>query len=83
MRSWSDCGGDVEKRFTQDEILAHVSVYWFNANIASTFRMYYESMGPFNQDRAVVSGKRVEVSMWSHGLGTLHIVYGAREMLQR
>ena len=66
MRSWSDCEGEIERRFSKDEILAHVALYWFNANIGSSFRMYYESMGPFNQDRHIVSGKRVEVSITIH-----------------
>src|SRR5262249_3901320 len=28
LRSWSDCGGDIERRFTKDEILTNVTIYW-------------------------------------------------------
>lgn len=28
MRSWSDCEGDVEKRFTKDELLTNIMFYW-------------------------------------------------------
>ena len=42
-RAWSDCGGDVEKRFTKDELLTNVSIYWFSETIGSSVRMYYES----------------------------------------
>ncbi len=47
FRTWSDCGGDVESRFTKDELLTNVSLYWFNQNITSSTRLYYETMGPF------------------------------------
>ena len=55
FRAWSDCNGSLETRFTKDQILTGVSIYWFNANITSSFRMYCESMGPYHQDRATVS----------------------------
>lgn len=42
-RSWSDCGGDVERRFTKDELLTNVSLYWFTETTGSSVRMYYES----------------------------------------
>ena len=40
MRAWSDCGGDVESRFTEDEILTNVTIYWLTATIGSSMRMY-------------------------------------------
>lgn len=42
-RSWSDCGGDVLSRFTMDELLTNISIYWFTETIASSVRMYFES----------------------------------------
>jgi microsomal epoxide hydrolase len=42
-RSWSDCNGDVETRFTKDELLTNVGIYWFTETIGSSVRMYYES----------------------------------------
>jgi microsomal epoxide hydrolase len=44
FRAWSDCGGDVEKRFTKDELLANVTIYWVTRTINSSMRLYYESM---------------------------------------
>jgi pimeloyl-ACP methyl ester carboxylesterase len=44
FRSWSDCGGDLERRFSKDELLANVAVYWFTRTINSSTRLYYESM---------------------------------------
>ncbi|MBV9919627.1 MAG: alpha/beta fold hydrolase [Pseudonocardia sp.] len=40
LRSWSDCDGDVERRFTKDEILTNVTIYWLTATIGSSMRMY-------------------------------------------
>jgi pimeloyl-ACP methyl ester carboxylesterase len=42
-RAWSDCGGDVERRFTKDELLTSVSLYWLTRSFASSARFYYET----------------------------------------
>ena len=42
-RSWSDCGGDILSRFSMDELLTNISIYWFTETIGSSMRMYYES----------------------------------------
>ena len=41
-RSWSDCGGDVERRFTKDEILTQLTLYWVTETINSANRLYFE-----------------------------------------
>jgi microsomal epoxide hydrolase len=41
FRAWSDCGGDVERAFTKDELLADISLYWFTGAIGSSFWPYY------------------------------------------
>jgi pimeloyl-ACP methyl ester carboxylesterase len=43
FRTWSDCGGDVEKVFTRDELLTNVMIYWVTETIPSSCRLYYES----------------------------------------
>jgi pimeloyl-ACP methyl ester carboxylesterase len=40
LRAWSDCDGDVERRFTKDEILTNVMLYWLTGTIGSSMRMY-------------------------------------------
>ncbi|MFE2879590.1 epoxide hydrolase family protein [Streptomyces roseus] len=40
LRAWSDCGGDVERSFTKDEILTNVTLYWLTGTIGSSMRMY-------------------------------------------
>src|SRR5436190_79121 len=42
LRSWSDCGGDVERRFSRDEILTQLTIYWATGTIHSANRMYFE-----------------------------------------
>ena len=44
FRTWSDCGGDVERRFTKDELLTNVMIYWTTQSITSSTRLYYETM---------------------------------------
>jgi pimeloyl-ACP methyl ester carboxylesterase len=41
-RDWADCDGAVERRFTHDELLTLVSLYWFTETIASSCRIYLE-----------------------------------------
>jgi pimeloyl-ACP methyl ester carboxylesterase len=42
FRRWSDCGGDVEKRFTKDELLTNVMIYWVTETIGSSLLPYYD-----------------------------------------
>lgn len=42
FRAWSDCQGDVEKRFSKDELLTNIMIYWVSETINSSMRMYYE-----------------------------------------
>jgi pimeloyl-ACP methyl ester carboxylesterase len=39
---WSDCGGDVERRFTKDELLTNVMIYWVTETVESSFLPYYD-----------------------------------------
>lgn len=41
-RAWSDCDGDVEKRFSKDELLTSITLYWITQTIGSSMRIYYE-----------------------------------------
>jgi len=40
LRAWSDCGGDLERSFSKDEILTNVTLYWLTGTIGSSMRMY-------------------------------------------
>lgn len=45
FRDWSDCDGEVERRFTKDELLTNVMIYWTTQTINSSMRLYYEARG--------------------------------------
>jgi microsomal epoxide hydrolase len=40
-RAWSDCGGDVERCFTRDELLTNVMIYWLTGTIGSSMQYYW------------------------------------------
>jgi pimeloyl-ACP methyl ester carboxylesterase len=42
FRAWSDCGGDVESRFTKDELLTNVMIYWATQSIGTSFLTYFD-----------------------------------------
>jgi pimeloyl-ACP methyl ester carboxylesterase len=42
FRAWSDSGGDVESRFSKDELLTNVMVYWVTGTAPASVRMYYD-----------------------------------------
>jgi pimeloyl-ACP methyl ester carboxylesterase len=41
-RDWSDCGGDLARRWDFDSLLTVVTLYWATASIGSSFRTYYD-----------------------------------------
>jgi hypothetical protein len=43
MRSWCDCGGDIESAFTRDQILTNVVCYWVTATAHPSARLYFEN----------------------------------------
>ena len=43
FHTWCDCDGDVESRFTKDELLTNITIYWATQTITSSTRIYYES----------------------------------------
>ncbi len=42
FRSWSDCGGAIERVFNRDELLTNVMIYWVTGTAPSSMRLYYE-----------------------------------------
>jgi pimeloyl-ACP methyl ester carboxylesterase len=58
FRAWSDCDGDVERRFTKDELLTNIMIYWATETINSSIRTYYNDS---RATPALTSGQRIEV----------------------
>jgi pimeloyl-ACP methyl ester carboxylesterase len=42
FRAWSDCNGKIESRFTKDELLTQIMIYWVTESIGSSFLTYYD-----------------------------------------
>lgn len=40
--AWSDCGSNIESRFTKDELLTQVMIYWATESIGTSFLTYYD-----------------------------------------
>ncbi|CAG9208921.1 epoxide hydrolase family protein [Burkholderia vietnamiensis] len=58
FRAWSDCDGDVARRFSHDTLLTGISLYWFSACIGSSMQMYWENR---LQPMRFAAGQRVTV----------------------
>ncbi len=58
FRTWSDCNGDVESRFSKDELLTNITIYWATQTIASSVRLYCETL---RSGRFGPIGERIEV----------------------
>ena len=39
-RRWSDCDGEVERRFSKDQLCDFLTIYWATGTIASSMRLY-------------------------------------------
>ena len=51
FRSWSDCGGNIESRFTKDELLTTIMIYWTTQTMNSSMRHYYHYANDVNLPR--------------------------------
>jgi len=58
FRTWSDCDGEIERRFTKDQLLTNIMLYWVPETANSSCRLYYEAV---HADKFPPSGLRVEV----------------------
>jgi len=57
-RKWSDCDGEVERRFSKDELCDFLTLYWATGTIGSSMRFYWGEA----QDRSRLSeGEKVTV----------------------
>ena len=57
-RRWSDCDGQVERRFSRDELIDTVMLYWVTGSYHTSARYYYEGAhqlwSPFHDRTPVV-----------------------------
>jgi len=43
FRAWSDCEGSVERRFSKDELLTTIMIYWATQTITPSIRDYFDN----------------------------------------
>jgi pimeloyl-ACP methyl ester carboxylesterase len=63
-RAWSDCDGDLQRRFTKDQLLTTVMLYWLTGTIGSSFRFHRDwALGAASlpEALAVALAERAEV----------------------
>ena len=53
-----DCTGEVERRFTKDELLTTITIYWVTQTINSSTRLYYENQ---HNPWIIQPGQRIDV----------------------
>jgi pimeloyl-ACP methyl ester carboxylesterase len=57
-RRWSDCDGEVERRFSKDDLCDFLTMYWATGTIGSSMRLYAAEAG----DRwRLAPGERIEM----------------------
>jgi microsomal epoxide hydrolase len=54
---WSDIDGALEQKYTKDELLTNIMIYWVTQTINSSIRFYYEE----SHAPSLKTGQRVEV----------------------
>jgi pimeloyl-ACP methyl ester carboxylesterase len=57
-RKWSDCDGDVERRFSKDELCDFLTLYWATGTIGSSMRLYW---GEAHDRSRLPAGEQVTV----------------------
>jgi len=43
IRAWSDCKGNLQQAFTEDELLTNIMIYWVTNTAGSSTHLYYEN----------------------------------------
>jgi microsomal epoxide hydrolase len=79
FRAWSDCDGDVERRFTKDELLTGITIYWVTGAINASFWPYYAR---HHQPWPLAAGDRIAVPT-AHAVFPREILHGPRAWAER
>jgi epoxide hydrolase len=59
FRAWSDCAGDLDSRFTKDQLLTNIMLYWISGSIGTSIQLYYEAF--HDTSLRLGPGERIEV----------------------
>jgi pimeloyl-ACP methyl ester carboxylesterase len=70
-RRWSDCGGDVERRFSKDDLCTTMTLYWVTQSIGTSARFYAEAKrNPWtpSHDRQPVVESPTAILLFEHDI---------------
>ena len=73
-RNWSDCDGDVERRFSKDDLITTAMLYWVTESLVTSARFYWEaSHRPWTpvHDRSPVVEAPTAVAMFPRELSLM------------
>jgi microsomal epoxide hydrolase len=56
--AWSDCGGQIESRFSKDELLTNIMLYWVTQSIGTSFLAYRDMAKPAVKDTSPVESAK-------------------------
>ena len=43
-RAWSDCKGNIESRFSKNDLINTAMIYWLSQSFGTSARYYYEAL---------------------------------------
>lgn len=69
FQAWSDCGDDPRRRYTPDELITNVMLYWVTQSIGTSFLAYRDFTKP-GRARAAIEGAKALVAGQGPGPGT-------------
>jgi len=78
-RRWSDCDGDVERRFSKDQLCDYLTMYWATDTIASSMRLYW---GERNERWRLGEGEAIRTPA-AAGVFPAEIINPPREWTER
>jgi len=64
LRSWCDCNGQLERRFSREEILTWITLYWVTNTIGSSFIPHVEYARPMTMKSQGPLGWRSSPRTW-------------------
>jgi pimeloyl-ACP methyl ester carboxylesterase len=58
IRAWSDCSGDIERRFTMEQLLTNATLYLATDSLATSIQLYHDRV---HHPQPFLIGERVHV----------------------
>ncbi|WP_428392829.1 epoxide hydrolase family protein [Lichenicoccus sp.] len=83
MQAWSDCDGDIERRFTKEAILTSVMLYWITQSIGTSFLGYRDLAKPRHESSNATDANRSRGAAAGFAMFPKDIANAPREWAER